>query len=433
MTTFTSPTGQTVQNCVFSGSSLSYGATSSYTTNNGGCLLKVLGTFKNNLVEKNSVTITTALGSALKTYPILDVALPSSGTVSVVVSGSVFRNNIATIQQNATVSSQSLDSKGMILNVQHAVNFNASATFSDCIIHNNKALYNYVNSSSYNSNAQYNVTIAGVNLGSTSSSTLSYINCLFANNYTKEAKSCMFIAPTTTTAIMKIYNCVFWNNKDYSSGSAAAITIRGGALYSSSVVSNNLLDANYGSTPTGCTIANNLTNLNTINTTATTGPQFINPPLSTGNNLIGASTSFTTGADLTAINQSDWRLKPDSYLIAKGSTAGTALILPLANVDKAGKGFATIPAVGAYEEDASIHSAINEVFENKLFSVTLDGIIAQFHGIFEVFTITGIELKKVEVTNGHLIKLPQGTYIVRTIENGVSCTSKLIVLKNITH
>jgi hypothetical protein len=158
----------------------------------------------------------------------------------------------------------------------------------------------------------------------------------------------MFIAPTTTNAIMKIYNCVFWNNKDYSSGSAAAITIRGGALNSGSVVSNNVLNANYGSAPTGCTIANNLIDLSSTNTTATKGPQFVNP-----NTTIGASASFSSGTDLTAINQSDWRLNSSSYLIAKGSATGTALILPTANKDKAGNTFVGTPSAGAYEATAT--------------------------------------------------------------------------------
>jgi hypothetical protein len=410
MTTLNSPVGQTVQNCTFTGSVITLGATNTYTASNGGCLLKVLGTFKNNLVEKNTVTITTAVGSALKTYPILDVALPSTGTVSVVVSGSVFRNNIATIQQTATVSSQSFDSKGMILNVQHAVNPNASATFSDCIIHNNKALYNYVNSSSYNSNAQYNIAIAGVNLASGSTSTLSYINCLFANNYTKEGKSCMFIAPTTTKAIMKIYNCVFWNNKDYSTATAAAITIRGGALYSGSVVSNNVLNANYGSAPTGATtIANNLTDLSSSNTTATKGPQFVNP-----NTTIGASASFTSGDDLTAINHSDWRLNTGSYLIEKGSATGTALILPVANKDKAGNDFAATPTAGAYEF-SSLTTVVNHSSESgSQIQVIKNGVIAKYQGDLEIISLTGTTLKMITVSNGQLINMPVGIYIVRT-------------------
>ena len=112
--------------------------------------------------------------------------------------------------------------------------------------------------------------------------------------------------------------------------------------YSGSDISNNVMDAAVSGSQTGATYNNNLFDLGTTNT-GTNGPQFKTP-----NSTPGASASFTSGTDLTAISQSDWRLNSSSsYLIAKGTATGTALILPVANKDKAGNTFASAPSVGA--------------------------------------------------------------------------------------
>ena len=171
MTTLISPSGQTVQNCVFYGSNLTYSA---YTNHNGGCVLKVLGTFQNNLVEKNNVTITYGNTTDIKMVPILDINFPSSGTISAKVSGCIFRNNNASIT-NSTLAAAPANIRGMILNVtQTTISGSATVTFSDCIVHNNTA--------SYTGNGSYltatSASIVGGLSFSSSNSTDAMMNCL---------------------------------------------------------------------------------------------------------------------------------------------------------------------------------------------------------------------------------------------------------------
>ena len=329
MTTFNSPIGQTVENCIFSGSTLTYGATATYTASNGGCLLKVLGTFKNNLVEKNTVTITTAV-QTLKTYPILDVALPAPTnpvtTVAVVVSGSIFRNNKTTIIQNYATTTATGETKGMILNVQHVANPDASVTFSNCIVHNNEANYTFATK-------QYNLGIAGSIVAATANSSAdSYINCLFANNKTNNSYGCMVVSDysgsTPGSVVHKVYNCAFWNNKN----SSTLIDFRLTTQYSGSDISNNVMDAGISGAATGATYNNNLLDLSTTNGDATKGPQFKVPTATQG--------CLTDGT----VETSDWRINPTSYMVGKGIV--TSIL-----TDKAGKNYETTAnhSVGAYE------------------------------------------------------------------------------------
>ena len=336
--TLVSPLGQTVQNCVLTGSNLTYGT--SYTNGgNGGCLLRVLGTFKNNLIEKNVVSITAS--SDVRNYPILDVPLTNTGSSTVSVSGCVFRNNKASITNYGTATSYS---RGYIINVSSTSGTNA-VSFSDCLVYNNEAIYNGP-STSVNA-IVCTTTYTG------SSTPESYINCLFANNKTTNLTTCFYAA--SGTIVRKVYNCAFWNNLN--TVSATGITsgvsmASSGGQNASSVFSNNYLDVvtsgNFGTAWTNYT---NKTDLSKSNT-AVKAPKFKNPSLNSGSNVIGA---FQDASDpnCIAISQADWRLNSGSYLAANGSATGTGLILPISNKDKAGNSFASSPAVGPYEVSAS--------------------------------------------------------------------------------
>ncbi len=332
MTTLISPIGQTVQNCVFYGSNLSYGATTAYTNNNGGCLLKILGTFQNNLIEKNSVSITYGAytsGNDMKIAPILDVPCPSS-VVTVGISGCIFRNNKVTLLNTGAVAAPT-NLKGTILNVT-ANSPAATITISNCIIHNNEV--NYTGSAGFPTAPR--ASIAG-SLNFASSYTIdSYINCLFSNNKMTNLYSCMHVM-SNTKVVHKVYNNAFWNNQN----NAATISLTSSsAQIAATVISNNYLDGAAGGTwGTACTYTNNQTNLSKSNT-GNNGSYFKKPPLSAGTNYIG---SAITTADSTAIKQADWRLIPGSYLMGKGVT--TTILK-----DKAGTDYSvTAPSVGAYE------------------------------------------------------------------------------------
>ena len=339
MTTLISPIGQTVQNCVFTGSTLSYGATTAYTNGNGGCLLKVLGTFQNNLIEKNNVTITyttTATGSTdLRLFPILEVNLPSSGSLAVQVSSCIFRNNKVAITNNGTAGTVD-NLRGMILTVNHpntAGLTGISATFSDCIIHNNEASYTGTIVSTKSA-------IATSLVLSSSSSLDNFINCIFANNKSTNIVSC-FVATSTGNVVHKAYNNVFWNNQNNSTGVSIYSQ---SAQNASTVFNNNYLDISKLGSWGSAWGANNQTNLSTSNTGANS-PLFKAPPLSSGSNIIGSFQS--SGTELTAINQADWRITAStSYLYHVGAATGTTGI----STDKAGLAFISAnPSVGAYE------------------------------------------------------------------------------------
>jgi len=230
----------------------------------------------------------------------------------------------------------------MILNVTHVTNANASATFSNCIIQNNNASYTYL------TKANTANGIAGSMSGGGNSSTDSYINCLFANNKMTNLYACYFPVSqgSVSTVIHKMYNCVFWNNQNTITATAKTVTMySNGTQNASAAFDNNYLDADKSGTWTGWG-ANNKIDLSKTNTTATTGPQFIRPPLNAATNIIGASASFTSGTDLTAISQSDWRMLSTSYLYHKGMNTTTTTI----SIDKAGLSFyASSPTVGPYE------------------------------------------------------------------------------------
>jgi hypothetical protein len=410
-TTLISPAGSTVQNCVFTGSNISY---TNMAQNNGGCLIKTLGTFKNNLVEKNNVSVTYG-ATDIKIAPILEVPSPTS---SVIISGCIFRNNKVTISNTGGTAVTNL--KGVILNVT-ANSVTSSVSISDCIVHNNEAIYTGGGSNLTASRA----SIAGSLNFSGSLTSDVYTNCLFANNKTTNMVSCMHVFQNTAV-VHKLYNNAFWNNQNTVSSTS---TTTGVGISSSSsqiaatVISNNYMDvAAAGNWGTVCTYTNNVTNLSKSNTGAN-APIFKSPPMNGENNLIG---SFQTiGAELTSINQSDWRLRSNtSYLYQKGAATSITGILK----DKANNDFVAVnPSVGAYEYDASITTSINIVDNlSKLFSTNSNGLISNSEGQVQIISFTGKTLQSIEVAEGQFIPLKQGAYILRFTNNKGIFSQKVV-------
>jgi hypothetical protein len=344
------PIGGTIQNCVFTGSNLTYPGTA--TAQIGGCIIKNVGTLKNSLFDKNTVSITmTNSGSTdLKIYPILDVNLPSTST-TVSISGCVFRNNKVTIDYTGATSSACSYLRGMVLNISNAGASNtagtkSTVTISDCVVHNNEI--------TFNGNATFKTTpnacIAANLIFSGSNTTNNWINNTFANNKSTNLKNgCLALyvgGNSPDFAIHNVYNNVFWNNQNTISATSVTsnVSVASGSNQNvGTVYSNNVMDVGPGGNfGTALTNTGNLTDLSKTNTTATTGPQF-----KTANNTIGASASFSSGSDLTAISQSDWRLNLGSYLAGKGTVPASPL--DALTTDKAGNTFATPRASGAYD------------------------------------------------------------------------------------
>jgi hypothetical protein len=414
-TTLISPAGSTVQNCVFTGSSISY---TNMAQNNGGCLIKTLGTFKNNLVEKNNVSVTYSTVD-IKIAPILDVPTPTS---SVVISGSIFRNNKVTISNTSGTAVTNL--KGMILNIT-ANSVVSSVSISDCIVHNNEANYTGGGSNPTASRA----SIAGSLNFSASLTSDVYTNCLFANNKTTNMVSCMHVMQNTNV-VHKGYNNVFWNNQNTVSSTSVTSAVSmnsSSAQNTSSVFSNNYLDvAKTGSwDPSGTTVWNattNQTNLSKSNT-GSNSPLFKKTPMNGTDNIIGSFQS--AGTELTAINEADWRLSSNtSYLYQKGAATTITGILK----DKANKDFVTAnPSVGAYEYDASITTTLklNDDLSN-IFSTNSNGVISKYEGQIQVISFIGKIIQDIKITNGQFIPLSQGAYILRFTNNKGVFSQKVV-------
>jgi hypothetical protein len=229
-----------------------------------------------------------------------------------------------------------------------------------------------------------------------------------------------------TAVVHKLYNNAFWNNQNIVSSTS---TTTGVGISSSSsqiaatVISNNYMDvAAAGTWGTACTYTNNQTNLSKSNTGAN-APIFKSPPMNGENNLIG---SFQTiGAELTSINQSDWRLRSNtSYLYQKGAATSITGILK----DKANNDFVAVnPSVGAYEYDASITTSINIVDNlSKLFSTNSNGLISNSEGQVQIISFTGKTLQSIEVAEGQFIPLKQGAYILRFTNNKGIFSQKVV-------
>ncbi len=337
---FVNPIGGVVQNCIFSGSTLTYNSISS--SSPGGCLIKSMGDFKDCLIEKNSVTVNITGNYQAKIAPIFEFNF-STTAVNSTLSRCVFRNNTANISSSATATFTGAYIRGLIINVVTTTTANQSATINDCLVYNNEISY----TNTGNITTLASSSILGVLNFSNNTTTDKWVNNIIANNKLTNCNSAMFVVNNTTQAHY-VYNNVFWNNQNNGTVVSMNSAAGSGGQGAGTVVSNNVMDFAATGTWVGSgssTFSNNLSDLSTTNATATYGPQFVNPPLNSGSNIIGSYQS--DGTQLTAINQADWRLNSSSYLIAKGATTTTTGIAK----DKSDYHFstATNPASGAYE------------------------------------------------------------------------------------
>ena len=389
---FINPVGGVVQNCVFSGSNLSYTLTGS--TSPGGCLIKNLGDLNNCLVEKNSVTTSFGVGSADKQIaPIFEFNLGTTA-VSSTLSGSVFRNNTAKISSSTTATFTGGYIRGLIVNVAASNTANTIATISNCLIYNNEMAYTNTASSGGVATLAKASTV-GMLTFSGSASTDIWINNTIVNNKMTNCASAMYLIPGGTI-VHKAYNNVFWNNQNNN----LAVSLSSGAsstgMSAGSDFSNNVMDATTTGTWIGSgssIFANNLTNLSKLNSTANTGPQFLNPTTVIGNSTGGS------------IETADWRLNIGSYLEAKGIPTNIL-------TDKAGNNFATPPAVGAYEYmfSTAVESVRNDVVIGKVVS---NSFVCGIDAKMEIYSTSGKLIKSVIANKGQKITLTSGVYIVK--------------------
>ena len=407
MVTFISPVGGTVQNSLFTGSNLTY---TDVATDLGGCLIRVSGTFKNCLVEKNIVSITNDAATAKdgKFVPILEVLPPASST-NISINACVFRNNQVTIT-NPNTSAANSYTRGMIISltgggVSGTASTKSTITVSNCVVYNNDATY--VGNASYPT--AINASIFGTLPFSGTNNTNEIFNCTFANNkMTNLRNACLALYVGGNVSpdyvINNATNNVFWNNKNtltntYTTNipvtSYCALS-SGSAQNIGSILCNNVSDVvaagNWG---TNLTSTNNLTNLSKVNTGGYS-PLFKN-----------ATTVVGYTADGT-VELADWRLNVGSHLIAKG--IATSVL-----TDKAGVSFASPSAAGAYEYVADIATSVEKTVSNvsKLIQITKTGFVSNVNGTVTVITFSGQTLKKLNIAVGQIVDLSAGAYLLK--------------------
>lgn len=404
MTSLTCPDGAIFQNGIISGGSLTY---TEMASNNGGCLVKVLGTFQNCLIEKNTIKIVNNTATDIKIAPILEANI--SGTANVKVSNCIIRNNIVSIDYSSGTSNIT-NLRGMALNFTCSTSV-STVVFSNCIIYNNEF--------SYAGNATYPVADRAA-----LSSSLSYssnitngklINCTFANNKLTNMKSGI-IAFSNASVFHFIYNNVLWNNQNTntSTGITAGVSMNSSsAQNASTVISNNVFDVpTSGNWGTLLTYTNNLNDLSKLNT-GEKAPFFKNPTLFVGANRTAGS------ADSTAISNADWRLEQGSYLAAKGVTTSVL-------VDKAGNTYTATPAAGAYEY--MFPTAIENIKQDAVFGKVLNNtFIPGIDAKLDIYSLQGKSIKSLNVIAGQVISLPKGVYIVKAKTAQGSFVHKIIL------
>jgi len=322
---FVNPIGGVVQNCIFSGSNITYNSITS--SSPGGCLIKSVGDFRDCLIEKNTVTANITGNYEAKIAPFFEFNFSSTAANST-LSRCVFRNNTASISSSATATFTGGYIRGLIINVVTTTTASQSATISDCLVYNNEI--SYTNSASSGGVASLSkASILGALNFNNNTTTDKWVNNTVANNKMTNCNSAMYIV-NSSTQFHYIYNNVFWNNQN--NGNAVSMN-SAASQYSPTIVSNNIMDcATTGNWGTNIFV-NNQTDLSTTNTTANKGPQFLNPTIVIGNSNGGT------------VETADWRLNSGSYLIGKGAATATTGV----TTDKSGFTFATTPAAGAYE------------------------------------------------------------------------------------
>ncbi len=403
-TTLLCPAGATAQNCVITGSNLTYTAFSSI--QNGGCLAKVSGSLKNSLFEKNIINVSATVD--LKFTPIIEANAVTTNDVN--VSGCVIRNNTASFDYSAANANMTY-LKGMALNFT-TVNSTpiAFVNFSNCVVYNNEF--------SYTGNATYPVadraSVAGSLSFSNNTTNGRYINCTFANNKLTNMKSAMNVF-SNASIYHFVYNNVFWNNQNKitSTGTTTNVGMSSSATQNANtVVSNNIQDCpTLGGWGTVLTYTNNLLDLSVLNTGAK-APLFKNPSTIIGNSAAGS------------VELADWRLNEGSYLIAKGAAVATTGIA----TDKAGNNFATTtnPAVGAYEF-ASISSTPSIQSMQGNFATLIDGsLVFNGVGLVRIYTLTGSCIKSISARFHEKITLPQGMYLVSLSDKAGTKVQKVV-------
>ena len=407
MSTIMGIAGATFQNNIIKNSVVNITITSTSTFD--GILVRAVGTFKNCLFEKN--TITTIVSTTADKY--FCPGMSMAGGTNVI--GCTFRNNKAIIDCTTSAAGTTGSVKGTLINIYGGVA--GKCLLSNCLIYNNETVY------TGGGGTATPIMTSGSIVGTAGLSTVivtdSIINCTIANNKMhNSAKGGLFIY-NNNMLVNNVLNNVLWNNKVDSLGLKTVIK---NLFINSNVTTgrigyNVMNKGNAGGYTSNIYTANNVFDLTFANTStpdSITAPRFKMPTTLVGCNRVAGST------DSIAIAQADWRINLNSYLIGKGMVT-TVL------TDKTGNLFAALPAVGAYEFVSG--TAVIPVNQNvTTIAYTQNAkIISKMEGKLQIFSLTGSVVWNGNVQTEQKIALPSGCYILRLNSNQGISTQKIML------
>jgi hypothetical protein len=367
----------------------------------GGILFKAQGLIQNCLIEKNTVTVNITSTSNKQFSPIMDAI---SG---VKVNGCVFRNNNVVVDATSSTAGLTDYGKGMIMNITGSTNPSSISTISNCLIYNNEATYTGGGGTS-TSTLTYGCII-GANGFSTSLSSDSIINCTIANNKVTGMPNAGLMVSKIGSLVHTVLNNLCWNNQ--STGVVKNLTLT--ATMSSGRIGYNITNA--GNTGTYTTVGittNNIFDLGNTNSGVLNAPNFVRPTT-----LIGC-------ANDGSVEIANWKLNSSSYQIAKG--VATTIIN-----DLVGNPFLNPSTVGAYEyiSPTGIYTISQNSSDNELncFIIKHDGIVVLTDSNVEIYTVSGLLIKKTISRIGNKINLNPGIYIIKLIGENNSNIRKVII------
>ena len=364
----------------------------------GGILFKAQGLIKSCLIENNKVTVNITSTSNKQFSPIMDAI---SG---VNVNGCVFRNNNVIVDATSASAGLTDYGKGMIMNITGSTNPSLISVISNCLIYNNEATYTGGGGTS-TATLTYGCII-GANGFSTSLSSDSIINCTIANNKVTGIPNAGLTVSKIGSLVHTVLNNLLWNN--LSGGVVKNLTLT--ATMSSGRIGYNITNAgNTGTYTTAGYTTNNIFDLGNSNSGVLNAPNFIRPTT-----LIGC-------ANDGSVEIANWKPNSTSYQKAKG--VATTIIS-----DLAGNLFLNPGTVGAYEYiSPTALSPISQYSESNGFIVQPDGILVLTDSNVEIYSVSGLLIRKTITKFGSKIQLNPGIYVVKFIGNNTNFVRKVII------
>ena len=403
MTSIMGMAGATFQNNIVKNSvvNITINGTSVY----DGILIKAIGTFKNCLIEKNTVNAIVAFstgGSDKYFAPIMGITGGST------VTGCVFRNNKGIIDCSGSTAGATSSVKGVIVNLYGAAS--GSTYFTNSLVYNNEVVYVPGTATGVTATLTSGCVVGTSAISSHFSSNY-ILNCTIANNKTTNAAYGGAFLYNNNAIVNYFENNALWNNQL----STAVIKNLGiNSNITTGRVGYNVMNKGNNGGYAVALALNNIFDLNITNADSLTSPRFKLPTNFAGCNRIAGN------ADSIAITHADWRLNTNSYLIGKGISTSVLS-------DKAGILFGTPPTVGAYEYVAP--NAVIPVNKNVSTIAYLNNrkIISYQTGNLQIYNLSGSVIWNGTVEKHQEIALPSGCYILRLISSKEICTQKIIL------